>query len=123
VPVNARILSGLLIIVALLLSARAQGNMTIEHQPEKARHLAGVVTDTAGQPFSGAIVEDCDSGFKQVLRSTTTDINGKFSFSSATHGSEHYLNVRYPNMDFDHRIVTISVFARSRLKIELHPGT
>ena len=52
-----------------------------------------------------------------------TDANGRFSFSNVRYGSKHYLNVRVPNMNLDRRIVTISLFAKSELKIKLYPGT
>jgi len=104
-------------------AARSQGNETVEYQPEKARHLAGLVTDVTGKPIAGVVVEDCDANFKQVLGSVTTDINGRFSFSHVKHGSKHYLKIRFPNYDLDQHIVTISLFAKARLNVQLHVGT
>jgi hypothetical protein len=120
---QARGLGCVTLLVAFCFCAGAQGNETIEYRPERARHLSGVVTDIAGQPIPGAVVEDCDSHFKQVLTSTRTDANGQFSFSNVKYGSKHYLNVRYPAFDLDHHTVTISMFAKSKLRIRLHVGT
>jgi len=110
-------------LIVFSVTACPQGNQTIEYQPEKVRHLAGVVTYTTGETISGVVVEDCDTDFKHVLRSVTTDASGRFSFSHVKFGSRHYLSVRFPNYDLDHHIVTIGHFAKAGLIITLHPGT
>jgi hypothetical protein len=114
------------LVLALLLfelPALAQGNMTVEYKPVNVRHLAGVVTYADGQGIVGAIVEDCDPTFKQVLGSATTDRNGRFSFPHAKYGSIHYLNVRYPGLDLTRIPVTIRLFAKAELRLHLIPGT
>ena len=110
-------------LIGFSVTACPQGNETIEYQPEKVRHLAGVVTYATGETIPGVVVEDCDSDFKHVLRSVTTDARGTFSFSNVKYGSKQNLNVRCPNYDFDHHIVTISLFGKARLIIRLYPGT
>ena len=105
------------------LPAHAQGNMTVEYKPVNVRHLAGVVAYADGQGIVGAIVEDSDPTFKQVLGSATTDRNGRFSFPHAKYGSVHYLNIRYPGLDLTRIPVTIRFFAKAELRLHLIPGT
>ncbi len=112
----------LFLLGAFSIAVEAQGNQTIEYLPEKARHLSGIVTDINDQPIPGVVVEDCDSQFKHVLRSVTTDAVGQFAFSNVKFGSKHYLSFRFPAFDLDHHVVTISLFAKSRLRIRLHVG-
>jgi hypothetical protein len=76
-----------LALFAPALPACAQGDMTIQFRPVNVRNLAGVVTGASGKGFQGAVVEDCDSTYKRVLASTTTDANGRFSFAHAKYGA------------------------------------
>jgi len=111
----------ILALIAFALPARAQGNMTVEFKPVNVRHLAGVVTYANSQEgIVGAIVEDYDSKYKQVLASATTDRNGRFSFPRARYGSVHYLNVRYPGWDLTRIPVTIRFFAKNELYLNLY---
>jgi len=48
-------------LIGFSVTACPQGNETIEYQPEKVRHLAGVVTYATGETIPGVVVEDCDS--------------------------------------------------------------
>jgi hypothetical protein len=112
-----------LALFAPALPACAQGDMTIQFRPVNVHNLAGVVTGASGKGFQGAVVEDCDSTYKRVLASTTTDANGRFSFAHAKYGTVHYLNVRYPNFQLIHIPATLRFFARGGLRIHLIPGT
>ena len=113
------------LVVALLvfvLPAPAQGNEAVVFRQVNVRHLTGQVTDINGESISGAVVEDCDPTFNRVLVSTTTDANGRFSFTQAKNGTVHYLNVRYPNFDLTRIPVKLRFFARSEVHIKLHVG-
>lgn len=65
-------------------SAFAGGVETVEiAKVQVVRALSGSVRDTSGAGISGATVAEVSPDSKQVLRSVTTDRDGKFSLVSA----------------------------------------
>jgi hypothetical protein len=102
---------------------QAQGNETVEFRQVNARHLTGQVIDINGEGITGAVVEDCDPTFNHVLASTTTDINGRFSFPQAKRRTVHSLTVRCPSFDLVHTPVKLRFFARAGVLIKLVVAT
>jgi hypothetical protein len=113
----------LTVLLTSSLHAKAQMELiTIEH-PFHARSLAGIVVDPSGGTVPGVVIEDCDSTFKQVLDSTTTDANGHFIFPHAKAGTTHFLRVSHYGFDPMQITVELGHFAKGGLTIRLYIAT
>lgn len=133
-----------LALIAFALPAWA-GLETIVVGPVHARHLTGVVVDSAGAPVPGVVIEDCVQTFRQVrapgdteppifeeamildchsepkhvLSSTATDSKGYFKLPHARIGSTHYLYVYCSGFDSMQITVKLRWFAKNNLRIKL----
>jgi hypothetical protein len=93
--------------------------VTFAH-PFHSHKLAGFVSDPSGATVSGVVIEDCDSTFKQVLASATTDANGYFAFPGIKTGTTHFLRLSHYGFDPMQITVKLSRFAMSGLTVRLH---
>lgn len=59
-----------------------------------ARSLSAVVSDPAGSPIPGVVVEELSSDWKESLRSTKTDAAGGFTFAPVKGRDVYYLQFR-----------------------------
>ena len=114
-----------LALLTCALPCPAQGNETVVMRPVKAQNLSGIVVFAPGneQPMKGVHVEECDSTWKTVLASTTTDENGHFQLMPAAKGKLHYLRIYAPGYDISEYPVKLSRFAPAELHLEVHVGT
>jgi len=109
----------MLVLLVTSFCAHALELITIEH-PFHSHSLAGFVSDPSGATVSGVVIEDCDSTFKQVLASTTTDANGHFAFPGKKTGTTHFLRLSHYGFDPMQITVKLSRFAMSGLNVRLH---
>jgi hypothetical protein len=73
----------------------AQGMTTIEIQNvQLAKSVAGVVRDPLGSPMSGVLVEEFSAEWKESLRSTKTNAEGRFAFAPIKRRKIYYLQLR-----------------------------
>jgi hypothetical protein len=120
-----RFACGLVLCAALLFlrPVLPQGNMIVEMEQMRVRRLTGIVTDQTGAPVPGAIVQDCDSSFKNVLVVRKADEKGQFSFPRAMRGTHHYLQVVFPGLNLTRIPVIIDRDGEDQLRIPLSVGT
>jgi hypothetical protein len=102
------LVSGLLLFAPA--RVHAQGVMTVEIQNlQLARSLAAVVEDPTDSPIAGVLVEDVSSDWKKTLRSTTTDVSGRFTFAQVKGRDVYYLRL------------TIKDFNQLRVRVKVDP--
>jgi hypothetical protein len=63
-------------------SAEAVRQLVIIEEPQLAQRVEGTVLDPSGEPIPGMIVTDRAEDGGSVLRTTKTDSNGHFRFTS-----------------------------------------
>jgi hypothetical protein len=73
-------------------SAKAVRELVIIDELQPAQRVEGVVLDPSGAPIPNMTVTDRTEEWVAVLRSTTTDRNGHFRFSSQRGKSVYYLH-------------------------------
>jgi len=71
----------------------------------------------------GAVVEERDPTFNQVLSSTTTDAKGHFTFQYAQIGSTYYLQAKCHGFNPTRITVKLRHFARAEMRIKLWIAT
>src|ERR1700722_1744824 len=69
----------------------AQNQLVEIETPQLAKSVAGVVNDPSGAVLPTVTVEERSEDWKTVLRSTETDGNGRFHFSSNRNKTIYYL--------------------------------
>ena len=74
-----------------------------------ATSISGTISDNLGNPISGAVVSDA------VLGSTTSAVDGKYSFYQITTGGTATLNVSYPNYHFPASPATVNITAGNQI--------
>jgi hypothetical protein len=84
---------------ALAGSAWAVRQIVQIRNPLVARKVEGVVLDPTGGPISDVTVSDLNENWGEVIRTTKTDSEGHFSFSTQggktlywLHFEQHYIN-------------------------------
>ena len=80
-------------------SAEAVRELVTIDELQPAQRVEGVVLDPSGAPIPNMTVTDRSKEWVAVLRSTTTDSNGHFHFSSQRGKSVYYL--RFDNALFN----------------------
>ena len=78
-------------LAVLSLATLAQMETIEIETPQKAKRIAGVVTDPTGYPLSEVTVEERSDDWRTVLRSTETDEHGKFHFSTSRNKKVYHL--------------------------------
>lgn len=66
---------------------------------ETAKSLAATIQDPTGAPIPQALVEEYSPDWKTVLRSTSTDRNGQFSFKPAHGRKMYFIQISAPGFD------------------------
>jgi len=80
-------------------SAKAVRELVTIDELQPAQRVEGVVLDPSGAPIPNMTVTDRSEEWVAILRSTTTDSNGHFRFSSQRGKSVYYL--RFDNALFN----------------------
>ena len=88
-----------LICAFFVTSATAVRELVVIEELQPAQRVEGVVLDPSGAPIPNMTVTDRTEEWVAVLRSTTTDSNGHFRFSSQRGKSVYYL--RFDNALFN----------------------
>lgn len=89
-----------------------------------SRSLSGqVVVLGTDEPAGGVTVELCSPGWKKVIGSTKTDINGHFSLEQVARSRLFYLRVSAPGMDIYQLRVHIDKHSGQELNIHLSVAT
>ena len=88
-----------LICAFFVTSAKAVRELVVIEELQPAQRVEGVVLDRSGAPIPNTTVTDRTEEWVAVLRSTTTDSNGHFRFSSQRGKSVYYL--RFDNALFN----------------------
>jgi hypothetical protein len=88
-----------LICAFFVTSAKAVRELVVIEELQPAQRVEGVVLDPSGAPIPNMTVTDRTEEWVAVLRSTTTDSNGHFRFSSQRGKSVYYL--RFDNALFN----------------------
>lgn len=68
-------------------------------QVQMAKSPGAIIQDATGAPIPGALVEECSADWKTVLRSTSTDRNGQFSFKPVQGRKMYFIQVSAPGFD------------------------
>ena len=76
-------------------SAKAVRELVVIEKLQPAQRVEGIVLDPSGAPIPNMTVTDCTEEWAAVLRSTTTDSNGHFRFSSQRGKSVYYLHFEH----------------------------
>jgi hypothetical protein len=84
---------------AFVTSAKAVRELVVIEELQPAQRVEGIVLDPSGAPIPRMTVSDRTQGWAAVLRSTTTDSNGHFRFSSQRGKTVYYL--RFDNALFN----------------------
>lgn len=82
-----------------------------------------VIVPGTEEPARGVTVELCNAGWKEVLASTKTDSEGRFSLEQVRKSKLIYLRVRAPGMDICQLRVRIDKRAAAELHIYLSVAT
>lgn len=77
----------------------AQSQIIEIEKVQLAGSLAAMVTDPAGSPMPGVLVEEFTSDWKQALRSTKTDAKGGFTFAPVRGRDLYYLQLKIDGFD------------------------
>lgn len=77
----------------------AQNEMVEISNLQLANSVSATVQDRTGHPIPRVTVEEYDAGWKQLLRSTTSDGTGKFSFAPVTGRKIYYLQLSAPGLN------------------------
>jgi hypothetical protein len=88
-----------LICAFFVTSAKAVRELVVIEELQPAQRVEGVVLDPSGSPIPNMTVTDRTEKWVAVLRSTTTDSNGHFRFSSQRGKRVYYL--RFDNALFN----------------------
>lgn len=82
----------------LLLTAPASAvrEFVILETPMPAQRLEGVVLDPSGAPIPGVTVSDCSAKWAAPMRTTPTDIKGRFRLSARLGKRVYYLRFDHP---------------------------
>ncbi|HLJ76728.1 MAG TPA: hypothetical protein VKT75_04915 [Acidobacteriaceae bacterium] len=107
------------------MGALPQGSqLEVIQKPVAAQHLDGTVRmHWDGQPVSNVHVEECDSGWKDVLASTQTDSRGHFHLTPLGNRPLHYIKIYAPGFNIREYRVRLSKRARPELELEINVGT
>ena len=64
-----------------------------------AKSLGAMIQDSTGAPARKAVVEEFDADWKTVLRSGSTDTDGKFSFTPLAGRKIYFIQISAPGFD------------------------
>lgn len=76
--------------------AKPVRQLVVIEEPQLAQRVEGIVLDPSGTPISGMTVTDRTENGAAVLRTTKTDGNGHFHFSSQRGKSVYCLRFDHP---------------------------
>jgi len=79
---------------------------------QAGKFLGATIQDPTGAPVRGAIVQEFSSDWKTMLRSASTDAEGKFSFAPVPGRRVYFIQISAPNFDP----------LRFRLKVDANHG-
>jgi hypothetical protein len=100
---NARSISRTALVIALSMiltaAALAVRELVIIEEPKPAQRVEGVVLDPSGAPIPDMTVTDRTDDWEAVLRTTTTDRSGRFSFSGQTGKNMYFLRFDHPGFN------------------------
>lgn len=105
------------------LSSVAQMEVVEIDTPQFAKSVAGVVNDPSGAALPGVIVEERSADWKTVLRSTETDGNGKFRFSSSPNQRTYYLQLSRSGFNWLRIKLHLDKKAKSGVVLKMPIGT
>lgn len=96
-----RLARSIVAVAALFLptALSAQNQMVEISNLQLANSVSAIVQDRTGHPVPKVIVEEYDAGWKQPLRSTTSDGTGRFSFAPVTGRKIYYLQLSAPGLN------------------------
>ena len=98
----------------------AQGMAIIEIQNVQLAHsAAAVVRDALGSPIAGVLVEEFSADWKESLRSTKTNAEGRFTFASIKRRKIYYLQLRMDGLNPLRVRVKVDPNRRKELQIEM----
>jgi hypothetical protein len=92
----------LAVTVALLcfpMGVSAQYQLVELGDVQLAKSLAATIQDSTGTPVRNAVVEEFSSDWKTVLRTSSTDRDGKFSFTPEAGRKIYFIQVSSPGFD------------------------
>jgi hypothetical protein len=64
-----------------------------------ANSVSATIQDPAGAPVPNAVVQEFNADWKTVLRSSSTDTHGKFSFTPAPGRKIYFVQISAPGFD------------------------
>jgi Carboxypeptidase regulatory-like domain len=112
-------------VFSLFLPAYLQGSTyTVEiADVQLVRSLAGTVRDGVGSAVPGVLVEECNPGWKDSLRSTKTDPTGNFTFTPVKSRDIYYF--RLTSNGFNQLRVRVKIDHKrgKELRLELDVAT
>jgi hypothetical protein len=100
----------------------AQYTIEIE-KVQVSRSLAAVALDPAGYPIPGVLIEEFSSDWKELLRSTETNEEGRFSFAPVKKRKIYYLQLRKDGFNPLRVRMKVETDAGKELKLEMKIAT
>ena len=119
-------LSSLVAIVALLwfpMRTVAQYQLVELSDVQLAKSLDATILDTTGTPIPKARVQEFSADWKTVLRSTSTDTDGRFSFTPMRSKKIYFIQVSAPGFDPLRFHLQVDVKRGASLKLKLTVAT
>ena len=113
-------------IVALLLSPMriaAQYQLIELPDVQLAKSLGATIQDATGTPIPKARVQEFSADWKTVLRSTSTDTDGRFSFTPIRSKKIYFIQVSAPGFDPLRFQLQVDVKRGASLKLKLTVAT
>lgn len=86
--------------------------------PEESPCLCGNIRIYANLAGEGFLIEETNSEFDHVLRSTVSDKNGYFAFPKASAKEMHYICASQP--DFQTKCVKVKISKKAKRKLSIN---
>ena len=88
-----------------------------------AKSVGATVQDSTGAPVSKAAVQEFSADWKTVLRSTSTDTHGRFSFAPAPGRTIYFIQIAAPGFDPLRFRIQVDTKRGASLKLKLTVAT
>lgn len=88
-----------------------------------AKSLDATIQDTTGAPIPKALVQEFSADWKTVLRSTSTDTDGRFSFTPVRGRKIYFIQISAPGFDQLRFRLQVDVKRGTTLKLKLTIAT